>query len=187
MEALMSTTNFGQYPAGRRGTGGSGWRLACGVLLIIAGILAIVMPGIAALWAVVILGWLLLIGGGIELAYAIQTRHLGHFGWKLTSAILDMVLGIAILMLPGTALATLGLLIGAFLFAGGIARILLALRVRPMGGGGWVLLDGILSILLAVLIAIGWPASSIAIIGIMVGIWFLSAGIWRIALRHAPA
>jgi uncharacterized membrane protein HdeD (DUF308 family) len=56
-----------------------------------------------------------------------------------------------------------------------------------MIGWGWVLVDGILSILLAILIAIGWPASSVAIIGVMVGIWFISAGIWRIALRHARA
>jgi uncharacterized membrane protein HdeD (DUF308 family) len=183
----MSTANLNPFGVGRPGASESGWRVVYGVLLIIAGILAIVMPGIAALWAVLILGWLLLIGGGIELAYAIQTRHSGHFGWKLASAILNMVLGMAILLLPGAAVASLGFLIGAFLFAGGISRTVFAFRARPMIGWGWVLVDGILSILLAILIAIGWPASSVAIIGVMVGIWFISAGIWRIALRHARA
>jgi len=182
----MSSTNVGPLGTRSPGSGASGWRLACGVLLIVAGILAILMPAIAALSAVLVLGWILLIGGAIEIAYAIQTRALGHFGWKLTSGILDLVLGIAILVLPLAAVASLGLLIGAFLFVGGLSRVVLSFRARPMRGWGWVLLDGIVSILLAILIAIGWPGSSVAIIGIMVGIWLVAAGIWRIALRHAP-
>ncbi|HUJ00152.1 MAG TPA: HdeD family acid-resistance protein [Usitatibacter sp.] len=182
----MSTTNVGHLGSPSPRARENGWRLACGLLLIVAGILAILMPGIAALSAALVLGWILLIGGGIEIAYAIQTRALGHFGWKLTSGILDLVLGIAILVLPLAAVASLGLLIGAFLFVGGIARVVLSFRARPMRGWGWVLLDGILSILLAILIAIGWPGSSVVIIGIMLGIWLLSAGAWRIALRHPP-
>jgi uncharacterized membrane protein HdeD (DUF308 family) len=183
----MSTANLGQFGVDKPRSHGNGWRIFYGVLLIIAGVLAFFMPAIAALSAVLVLGWLFLIGGGIEIAYAVQTRHLGHFGWKLTSGILDVILGLAIVVLPGAAIATLGLIIGAFLFAGGIARIVLALRARPLPGWGWVLVDGILSVLLAALIAFGWPASSVAIMGVMVGIWFLSAGMWRIALRHSPS
>lgn len=183
----MSATNIGRSDSRNPRPAGSGWRLVYGILLIVAGIVAILMPGIAALSVALVLGWLLLIGGVIEIAYAIQTRALGHFGWKLTSGILNLILGVAILVLPFAAVASLGLLIGAFLFVGGISRTVLSFRVRPAPGWGWVLLDGILSVLIAILIAIGWPASSAAIIGIMVGIWFLSAGIWRIALRQAPA
>jgi uncharacterized membrane protein HdeD (DUF308 family) len=187
MEALMSTTNVERFGHRDPRAAQSGWRIVYGILLIVAGILAILMPEIAALSAALVLGWLLLIGGAVEIAYAIQTRALGHFGWKLFSGLLDLVLGLAILVLPFAAVASLGLLIGAFLFVGGIARIALSFRARPMRGWGWILVDGILSIIIAILIAIGWPASSAVIIGVMVGIWFLSAGIWRIALRHPAA
>ena len=51
---------------------------------------------------------------------------------------------------------------------------------------GWVLFDGLLSIGVAILIAIGWPASSLAFIGLLTGFWLISSGIWRIVLRRAP-
>ena len=88
----------------------------------------------------------------------------------------------AILFFPIAGIATLALWIGAFIFAGGIVRLLLALRVRRAKGWGWVLFDGLLSIVIGILIAWGWPASSIAFIGLLTGFWLLFSGIWRIML-----
>lgn len=164
----------------------SGWRTVWGVLLVIAGVLAITMPGIAALATVIVLGWVLLFSGVFEGVYAFQTRDEPGFGWKLASAIVTLLLGIAVLWMPVAGIASLALLIGAFLFAGGIARTVLAFRVKPMRGWGWVLFDGLLSIGVAILIAIGWPASSLAFIGLLTGFWLISSGIWRIVLRRAP-
>lgn len=102
---------------------GGDWQVAWGVLLIIAGILAILMPGIAALATALFLSWLLIFGGVFELAYAIQTRATGGFGWKLASGILILLLGIAILAVPLAGVVSLALLVGAFLIVGGIARV----------------------------------------------------------------
>jgi uncharacterized membrane protein HdeD (DUF308 family) len=52
----------------------TGWQIAWGVLLIICGILAVAMPGVAALATALVFAWLLIFGGGCEIAYAIQTR-----------------------------------------------------------------------------------------------------------------
>jgi uncharacterized membrane protein HdeD (DUF308 family) len=41
----------------------------------------------------------------------------------------------------------------------------------------------VLSIALAILIMIGWPGSSLVVIGVLTGLWLISAGIWRIFLR----
>lgn len=164
------------------------WQIAWGVLLIVAGILAILMPGIAALATALVFGWVLLLAGGFELAYAIQTRQHDGFGWKLAAAILTLLLGLGILIVPLAGIASLALLVGAFLFAGGVARVALAFRLRPGHGWGWVLFDGVLSIALAILIAIGWPLSSLAVIGLLTGFSLLSSGFWRIALarRFSP-
>jgi uncharacterized membrane protein HdeD (DUF308 family) len=87
--------------------------------------------------------------------------------------------------LPWSAdVASLALLVGGFLFAGGIARTLLAIQLKPARGWGWVLVDGLLSIVIAGLIAIGWPENSIAFIGLLTGVWLIWAGAWRIMLRH---
>jgi uncharacterized membrane protein HdeD (DUF308 family) len=61
---------------------------------------------------------------------------------------------------------------------------MLALRFRPRRGWGWVLFDGLLSIVLAALIATGWPESSIAFIGLLTGFVLISAGVWRIVLHR---
>lgn len=96
---------------------GNGWQVAWGVLLIICGILAVAMPGVAALATALVFAWLLIFGGGCEMAYAIQTRDKEGFGWKLASGVLTLVLGIAILVLPLAGVASLALLVGAFLLA----------------------------------------------------------------------
>lgn len=162
----------------------SGWQVTWGVLLIICGILAVAMPGVAALATALVFGWLLIFGGGCEIAYAIQTRDKDGFGWKLASGVLTLVLGIAILLLPLAGVASLALLVGAFLFASGITRTVLAFRLKPQRRWGWILFDGLLSIGLAVLIAIGWPQSSLALIGLLTGFTLILTGIWRIVLRR---
>jgi uncharacterized membrane protein HdeD (DUF308 family) len=168
---------------------GRGWRIALGVLLVICGILALLMPAVAAIATALYFAWLLVFGGVFEIAYAVHTRREGGFGWKLASGILTLLLGLAILVFPVAGAASLGLLVGAFLLVGGLSRVTYAFSARPLPGWGWVLFDGLLSILLAILIAIGWPANSLAIIGLLTGFSLIATGIWRIVLapRSWPA
>jgi uncharacterized membrane protein HdeD (DUF308 family) len=183
--AATDTLNPDRRPDPRRYRHANGWAVAWGVLLVISGVLAIAVPVVAAYATALIFGWLLLISGIFEMAHAVQTRHHNGFGWNLAAGILTLLLGLVILFVPLAGVASLALLVGAFLFVGGIARIVLAFKLRPGGGWGWVLLDGLVSLVIAVLIAIGWPANSIAFIGILTGIWLIFAGIWRIVLRPA--
>jgi len=161
-----------------------GWQIAWGVLLIVAGVLAVLMPGIAAFATALVLAWLLVLGGGFEIAHAVQRHHARGFGWMLASGIVTLVLGLAILLAPVAGIASLALLIGAFLLVGGVARLVLALHLRPLRGWGWVLFDGVLSVAVALLIMLGWPQSSLAIIGLLTGFWLISAGVWRIVLAR---
>jgi uncharacterized membrane protein HdeD (DUF308 family) len=180
--ARSGTTTTGTTTAGGAAgrDSGRGWQLLWGVLLIVAGVLALLMPAVAALATALLFGWLLLFSGIFELVHAFQTRQRDGFGWRLASGILTLALGSAIVFLPVVGVASLALLVGAFLFAGGIARTALALRIKPLGGWGWVLFDGIVSILVAILIAIGWPASSIGLIGFLTGFTLVFGGLWRL-------
>jgi uncharacterized membrane protein HdeD (DUF308 family) len=178
----MATTSTGAPATHHRG-----WSILWGVLLIVVGILALLMPGIAALATVLTLAWLLVLAGIFEIVHAFQMRHRTGFGWKLAAGIITLILGLAILFFPVAGIATLALWIGAFIFAGGIVRLILAFRVRPAKGWGWVLFDGILSIIIGLLIAWGWPASSIGFIGLLTGFWLLFSGFWRIMLDGRAA
>ncbi len=178
---MINTTgiNTADAPTGRG-------QVVWGVLLIIAGILAVLMPGIAALATALFLAWLLIFGGVFEIAYAVHTRASGGLGWKLASGILTLLLGIAILAVPLAGVASLALLVGVFLFVGGLARAVLALQLKPRRGWSWVLFDGLLAVALAILIVLGWPQSSLAFIGLLTGFSLISTGVWRIVLgRYA--
>lgn len=157
-----------------------GWSIAWGILLIVAGILALLMPEIAAIATALTLAWLLVLAGVVEVVHAFQTRHRTGFGWRLAAGIITLILGLLLLVFPIAGIATLALWIGAFIFAGGIVRLILAFRVRPAKGWGWVLFDGLLGIVIGALIAWGWPAGSIAFIGLLTGFWLLFWGVSHI-------
>jgi uncharacterized membrane protein HdeD (DUF308 family) len=159
-----------------------GWSIAWGIVLIVIGILAVLMPGVAALATAITLGWLLVLAGVVELIHAFQTRRRPGFAWRLTAGLITVVVGFCLFAFPVAGIATLALWIGAFIFAGGIVRLILAFRVRPAKGWGWVFFDGLLAIVIGALIAWGWPASSIAFIGLLTGFWLLFSGVWRIML-----
>lgn len=159
-----------------------GWRAAWGIVLIACGILAVLMPEVAALATAVVFGWLLLAGGVSEIAYAAHTRTHAGFGWKLASGVLTLVLGLAVLVVPYAGIATLAIVVGAFLFVAGVSRVMLARHVHPQRGWGWILFDGLVSIAIAIAIAAGWPQSSIAFIGMLTGFTLIITGFWKLFL-----
>jgi uncharacterized membrane protein HdeD (DUF308 family) len=162
-----------------------GWVIVWGVALIVAGIVAIVEPAVAAVATALLLAWLFLISGIIELIYAYQQRAHDGLAWKVISGLISLALGIYMLVFPIASIASLALLIGAFLFASGVSSVLLAFKLRPRQGWGWVLFDGVLSIAIAIMIALGWPQNSIDFVGLLVGFCLISHGIWRIMLGRA--
>ena len=162
---------------------GSGWQVAWAVLLVIAGALAVAMPGAAALATAVTFGWLLVLAGAFETAWAVHIRGHRGFGWVLFSGLLTVLLGIAVLVFPLAGVLSLALLVGAFLFGSGVAKAIAAVRMRARRGWGWLLADGIASIVVSVLIAIGWPGTSFVLIGVLTGVALLAAGLSRLMLR----
>ena len=156
-----------------------------GVALIVAGIVAIVEPTVAAVATALLLAWLFLFAGVVELVYAYQQRAHDGLAWKVLSGLISLALGIYMLVFPMASIASLALMIAIFLAASGFSSIVLAFRLRPGQGWGWVLFDGALSIAIALMIASGWPQNSIDFVGILVGFCLISGGIWRIMLGRA--
>lgn len=159
-----------------------GWSLALGILLVIAGVVALLFPVLAAVTAALYVGWFALIAGVIELVVTWRTRNEPHLGWRVAVGILYIVLGFLLVTNPVAGAASLALLVGGLMAASGVVEIMLAVRNKPKAGWGWLLADGIVSILLAVLIVIGWPLSSLVLIGYLVGFQIILCGAARIAL-----
>jgi uncharacterized membrane protein HdeD (DUF308 family) len=163
----------------------SRWVLILGIVMIIAGVLAVFAPGPAALATSLFFAAMFILGGAAQIAHAVATRTHDGFGWKLLSGIAMGALGVLFAVFPVAGIASLALLVGALLLANGVCSVMLAFRLRPKKAWGWVLFDGALSIVLAALIAIGWPATSIPIIGLLTGFVLISGGVWRIVLARA--
>jgi uncharacterized membrane protein HdeD (DUF308 family) len=157
--------------------------LVLGGLLILVGMVAISSSFIATLATVVMLGTLLMIGGVVEIVEALLGRGWRGFWMHLLAGIMYTVLGFLLLQRPLAAAAFFTLMIAASLFIGGLFRIFVALGER-FYGWGWVLLNGVISLVLGVLIWQEWPETAFWVIGVFVGIDMLFAG-WSLVITAA--
>jgi len=86
------------------------------------------------------------------------------------------------LMTGGMALT---LLLSGVILAEGVLEIVAYIRLKNMLGAGWMLMNGIVTLLLGGLIWFHWPSSSVWAIGTLVGVNLLMTGISRLMLGLA--
>jgi uncharacterized membrane protein HdeD (DUF308 family) len=78
---------------------------------------------------------------------------------------------------PATGLQALTIVVIIYLIADGISEIIFALRVPPATGGTLIMLSGAVTLLLGVLLWLGWPWSGEKAIGLMIGLKLLLDGV----------
>jgi uncharacterized membrane protein HdeD (DUF308 family) len=155
------------------------------VLMIVAGILAIASPMAAGIAVDVLVAWLLVFSGGVHLVFSWQTRTSGGFLWELLVGTLYLFTGVYLLMHPAAGLASLTLALAIYLLAEAILEFVLGLTLRVLPGSRWLLFDGIVTLILAVMIWRAWPSSSAWAIGTLVGVSMLFSGFPRLMLSLA--
>ena len=159
-----------------------------GVVLLVLGATAIVLPALATLAVTILLGWLFLVSGIIGLVTTFWMRHAPGFWWSLLSAVLGIVVGIWMLAAPVIGAFSLTIILVAFFIIEGIASIMFSLdHKRELSGQwGWMLVSGIVDLVLAVLIFTGLPSTAAWAIGLLVGINMVFGGAALIAMAlHA--
>ena len=108
-----------------------GWFVALGVLMLIAGVIAMANLFIATVVSVLYVGALMLVGGIFEIIHAFGVKTWGRFVWWLGSGILYAVAGIVAFMNPILASSVLTLLLAVTLLASGVIRIWVGFESRP--------------------------------------------------------
>jgi len=161
---------------------GMGWSIALSVLMIVAGVLAIIVPPASGIAITILVAWLLVFCGGAHLAYAWQMRRNGGLWWGILMGIIYIVTGGYILLHPMAGLASLTLVLAAYLLLASILEFILAYQLRLLSGSGWLVLDGIITLILAVMIGWTWPSSTLWVVGTLVGISMLFSGFTRLML-----
>jgi uncharacterized membrane protein HdeD (DUF308 family) len=153
-----------------------GWFLVLGIVLIVAGLAAIAFPLYSTIAAKIVLGWLFLIGGVMIILHAFQVPSWGAFLWELLIGILYVVAGGYLAFFPLTGLLTLALVLAVLFITEGIFEVIMAFRVRPHEGWGWLLLSGLAALAVGVMIALDLPGSAVWALGLLVGINLLFSG-----------
>ncbi len=168
----------------------AGWYIVLGVLLVILGIFALTVPFLFTAAAVLLLGFVLMVGGVSEVIHAFYVRRWGRFLLDLLIGVLYFIVGLMLVIKPLVGAIGLTLLIAVFLIVEGISRIMAAFALH-YHGWGWSVVSGIISVLLGALIWAKWPFDTFWVIGVFVGIDLLFAGwsyiIVALAARSAPA
>ncbi len=149
------------------------------VLMIILGLFAIIHPFFASLVASGVLGFVLLIFGILQLIYGFQTsrKHVGSFIFNTLLGLFYIVAGLITIRNPILSIVNLTLLVGILFFVEGSIQVIHAFEMKPMKNWGWMLASGISGIILGILIWSNWPADSLQILGLLVGINLLTTGL----------
>lgn len=153
------------------------WLFAMGVAMVVLGTVGISWAclatiTVAATW---LFGFLLLAGGITEIIHSFWAGRWGGMLLHLLVGVLYTVVGFMIIDQPEESAIDLTLVIALFLIVGGIFRIIFSLSER-FAGWGWVLLNGVVSLLLGMLIYKQWPASGLWVIGLFIGIELIFNG-----------
>ena len=163
------------------------WLMIEAVILIVLGALAIVFPLFTGIAIAVFLGWLLMIVGVLGLVSAVVGRDHAHLGWSVASGVIAILAGLLLLSHPLFAVVALTLLIAAYLLFDGVTLVGLGLDQRKRGvlRWRWIAGAGVVDILLAVLILALSGIGSAVLIGVIVGIDLIAAGIGLLAAHRS--
>jgi uncharacterized membrane protein HdeD (DUF308 family) len=152
--------------------------LAEGVLLLVLGVAAIVLPLVATIAVAFIIGWLLLMSGIIGLIATFRMRQAPGFWWSLVSALLAIAAGVVLLRWPLSGALSLTVILTIFFVIEGVASIFYALEHKRELSGRWgmMLASGVLDLVLASIIFLGLPGTAAWAIGLLLGINLVFGG-----------
>jgi len=150
----------------------SWWLVALrGVVGILFGLIAILMPGITLFVLVIVFGAYMLVDGILALTQAIRFRHeKERWPMLLLEGVLGILIGLVTLVWPGiTALAWL-YTIAIWAVATGILEIVTAIRLRKEVKGEWLVgLTGVVSIVLGIALVM------LPLAGLVAWVWVIGA------------
>jgi uncharacterized membrane protein HdeD (DUF308 family) len=154
-----------------------------GILTIIFGVLAMMMPYVTGQSVLLLIGMFVMAGGILRMIWAFRAGSLGRGILVFIIGVLTLLAGFWILTEPYIAAGALTLVLSVYFFADGLAEIFAAFSVEQ--GKGWLLFDGVVTVILGVLLFMGFPFSGPLAVGVLLGIKLLLAGITMLTLGSA--
>lgn len=153
--------------------------LAVGLLLLAVGILIFLFPARSYLELSMLLGWVILLAGILEVVLSATNRHfITGRGWMLAGGIIEMILGLVLIFNVALAATMLPLLLGFWLLMRAFSTIGLGsdMRTLEISGAGWTILTGILLLICSLWILFQPVGVGTSAVIVWVGITMLFAG-----------
>ncbi|HWA53855.1 MAG TPA: HdeD family acid-resistance protein [Solirubrobacterales bacterium] len=150
--------------------------MAIGVLAIVIGCIAILVPAVASVGTAIFIGWILVIAGAFLVAGAFMAHSIGSVILRLIWALLTVIVGLWLIVEPHNGTLTLTLVLGIYFLFMGLTRIAVAFAARGKEGAGLVGLSGVAGLLIGILVLAKFPSSADWAIGLLVGIDLIFAG-----------
>ncbi len=151
-----------------------------GIVLMLLGIGGILFPGIMSLATLFFVAWMMLFGGLMTGYFTWMSDRSDWLGWLKTFVLVATALLLIFKPMPG--IAAVGLLLAIYFLFDSFGNMAIAFTMKPAKGWWLWLLNGIFSLLLAVIFLVGWPFSSLYLVGLFVGISLFIDGIVLITL-----
>lgn len=139
-----------------------------GFLLIFVGITGAVVPEMMSLETAVFIAFFMLVGGFFWAVHTFQYARKSVMDWL--KPLILIVVGGMVLFSPEQGVAALGLFLSFYLMMDAFSSFSIAQAYYPSKGWGWMFVNGIMSVLLAILFLIGWPQTSLWLVGLFVAI-----------------
>ena len=156
------------------------WSIVLSVLMIAAGAVAISLPLMTGIAVGAVIAWLLLFSGALHVAFAWRGHGAAGVLWEILVGLAYGAIGIFLLRHPVVELASLTLAVAIYLFVEAILEFVLWFQLRTSPGSAWLLIDGMITLVLAVMIWGTWPSSAAWVVGTLVGISMFFSGISRL-------
>ena len=154
-----------------------------GILTIILGILAMMMPYVTGQSVLMLIGIVVMAAGILRLIWAFKAGSLGKGILVFLIGVLTLLAGFWIITEPFIAAGALTIVLSVYFFADGLAEVIAAFSVEE--GKGWLLFDGAVTVVLGMLLFMGFPISGPLAVGVLLGIKLLMAGITMLTLGSA--
>ena len=156
VEVMATIPHFGSFS------------IITGILLIAVGCIGVLLPEFMALEATIFIAGLLMVGSIFWLVHAFKYKLYGWAQWL--KPLMLLITGGLMLFYPLDGVAAIGVLLVIYLIIDAIGSFTFAYMVRPLAGWGWMIFNGITSLALAILFMIGWPESTLLIVGLYISI-----------------
>lgn len=152
------------------------WLLVLGLLTIACGVLMLFAPGLTTIAVTVLVGWLLLILGIAGIVMGVRSRRASGRGWDIFMGLLSIAAGLFTLFFPLAGALSLTLAVTVWLAVRGVVWIVAAFQSRPGGERVLIAITGVIDLILAVILFLGFPFPAIQFVGIAVGISLIIGG-----------